>query len=84
MARRDSPACRPPPACRLEKGNVDCSSPLFISCVWICYQDVAKELLPEVLVLHGPDRPLGRLGVELQLERLVVADLLLVGRHVHS
>ena len=46
--------------------------------------DVAKELLPEVLVLHGPDRPLGRLGVELKLERLVVADLLLVGRHVHS
>ena len=42
------------------------------------------ELLPEVLVLHGPDRPLGRLGVELKLERLVVADLLLVGRHVHS
>ena len=46
--------------------------------------DVAKELLPEVLVLHGPDRPLGRLGVELKLERLVVADLLLVGCHVHS
>ena len=43
-----------------------------------------KELPPEVLVLHGPDRPLGRLGVELKLERLVVADLLLVGCHVHS
>ena len=43
-----------------------------------------KKLPPEVLVLHGPDRPLGRLGVELKLERLVVADLLLVGCHVHS
>ena len=58
----------------------------FISCVWNVFvvDDVAKELLPEVLVLHGPDRPLGRLGVELKLERLVVADLLLVGCHVHS
>ena len=27
LARRDSPACRPPPACRLEKGTDDCSSP---------------------------------------------------------
>ena len=79
MARRDSPACRPPPACRLEKGNVDCTSLLSPN-----VDDVVKELLPEVLVLHGPDRPLGRLGVELQLERLVVADLLLVGCHVHS
>ena len=43
-----------------------------------------KKLPPEVLVLHGPDRPLGRLGVKLKLERLVVADLLLVGCHVHS
>ena len=48
-------------------------------------RDVVKELvIPEVLILHGPDRPLSRLGVELKLERLVVADLLLVGRHVHS
>ena len=46
--------------------------------------DVAKELLPEVLVLHGPDRPLGLFWLKLKLESLVVADLLLVGCHVHS
>ena len=57
---------------------------MFIILLGIVDIIYVKELPPEVLVLHGPDRPLGRLGVELQLERLVVADLLLVGRHVHS
>ena len=57
---------------------------MFIILLGIVDIIYVKELPPEVLVLHGPDRPLGRLGVELKLERLVVADLLLVGCHVHS
>ena len=36
-----------------------------------------------ILVLQRPEVPLGRVSLELQLESLVVADLVLVRCHVH-
>ena len=92
LARRVSPACRPPPACKLNNRSWKkiwfyvqncCRGGLFINFwfwwwLWVCWDS------PEVFILHGPDRPLGRLWIKLQLESLVVADLLLVRRHINA
>merc|ERR1719341_480134 len=42
-----------------------------------------SSLQAEVFILHGPDCPLGCLWIKLQLESFVVADLLLVRRHIN-
>lgn len=46
--------------------------------------DAAAGLERPVAVLHGADVPAPRGPVELQLERLVRRDLVLVRRHVHT
>ncbi len=46
--------------------------------------DAARRLQREVAVLHRAHVPSPRRRLELQLERLVARDLVLVRRHVHA
>ena len=46
------------------------------------YQGHTCMLMVYILVLQSPEIPLGRVSLELQLESLVVADLVLVRCHV--
>jgi hypothetical protein len=55
----------------------------FVPFVFVCLNS-SSRLNGEVSVLHCAHVPPLRVGVELELERLVVGNLVLVGGHVDS